>query len=88
LAFYRLRRLVTWFYVFKAANDSTSFNVLKITMGDWQCMQEHQQQMAAVAAAAKRNERSEVITLTRQNADVGSPVLAPLMEQHRYVLEI
>jgi hypothetical protein len=57
-------------------------------MEDWQRMQEHQQQMAAAAAVAKRNERSEVITLTGQNADVGSPLMAPLMEQHRYVLEI
>jgi hypothetical protein len=71
----------------KVANVTTSFNVLKITMEEWQCMQEHQH-MAAVAAAAKRNERSEVITLTRQNADVGSPIMAPLMEQHRCVLEI
>jgi hypothetical protein len=54
-------------------------------------MQEHQQQMAAVAAAAKRNDRSEVITLTRQSTDVGSPLIAPLMQQqqqpHRCVLE-
>jgi hypothetical protein len=83
-----VRRLVGWFNVFKVANVTTSCNVLKITVEEWQCMQEHQQQMAAVAAAAKRNERSEVITLTRQNADVGSPMMAPLLEQHRYVLEI
>jgi hypothetical protein len=80
--------LDAWFYVFKVANVTTCFNVLQITMEDWQCMQEHQQQMAAVAAASKRNEWSEVITLTGQNADVGSPMMAPLMEQHRYVLEI
>lgn len=50
-------------------------------------MQEHQQQMAAAAVAAKRNERSGVITLTRQNADVGSPMVASVMQQHRCVLE-
>jgi hypothetical protein len=54
-------------------------------MEDWQRVQEHQQQMLAVAAASKRNERSEVVTLTRQTANAGSPMIAPLMQQHRCV---
>jgi hypothetical protein len=62
--------------------------VLKITLEDWQRVQEHQQQMAAAAAAAKQSERSGVITLSRQNEDVSSPMMAPLMQQHRCVPEI
>jgi predicted transcriptional regulator len=66
---------------------NTSCNLLQMTLEDWQCMQEHQQQMVAAAAAAKQNERSGVITLTRQGTDV-SPMMASVMQQHRCVLEI
>jgi hypothetical protein len=59
-----------------------------MTVEDWQRMQEHQQQMAAAAMAVKRNERSGVITLTRQDPDVVSPMMASVMQQHRCVLEM
>jgi hypothetical protein len=70
------------------ANVTTSFNLLKMTMEDWQHLQEHEQQMAAAAVAAKQNERSGVITLTRQNTDVVSPMMTSVMQQHGCVLEI
>ncbi|XP_021936900.1 uncharacterized protein LOC110838211 isoform X2 [Zootermopsis nevadensis] len=54
----------------------------KVSVEDWQCMQEHQQQMAAAAVAANQNERSGVITLTRQETDV-SPMMTNVMQQHR-----
>lgn len=59
-------------------------HLLKVSVEDWQCMQEHQQQMAAAAVAANQNERSGVITLTRQETDV-SPMMTNVMQQHRYV---
>jgi len=48
------------------------YHSVKMSMEDWQRMQEHQQQ------------RAGVITLTRQNTHVGSPVMTTVMQQHRW----
>ncbi|PSN57918.1 hypothetical protein C0J52_00231 [Blattella germanica] len=58
----------------------------QMSVEEWHRLQQEsqqQQQPQMVAAAPKRPDRSGVITMTRQNIEVGSQVMASVMQQQR-----